>query len=156
MDIKPTSRSIRSSVFRHIAMRASGIPVIAATAAIPGADRPPGSLRTSKPSGLAWHENAPQFEAMAIDARWFPVRIIAPDPRAFVLHRHWLSERPDRRRLKPGRDAAQARWVAAPVAIYLPNLPFDPEMLKNLPRASSNRRSCSSACPGGADQPFGI
>ncbi|TPM26978.1 hypothetical protein FJ958_19125 [Mesorhizobium sp. B2-3-5] len=86
-------------------------------------------------AGLAWHENAPQFEAVALDARGFPVRIIAPDPRAYVVHKQWLSERPDRNILKRDRDAAQARWVAALIVAYMPNLPFDSEMLRSFPKS---------------------
>lgn len=85
--------------------------------------------------GLGWHESAPQFEAMAIDARGFPVRIVAPDPRAYVVHKLWLSERPDRNSLKRDRDAAQARWVAALVATRLPHIAFEPEALRNFPRS---------------------
>ena len=39
-----------------------------------------GFLEAVQITGLAWHENAPQFEAMAIDGRGFPVRIVAPVP----------------------------------------------------------------------------
>ena len=108
----------------------------------------PSDLEAVQITGLAWHENAPQFEAVAIDARGFPVRIVAPDPRAYAVHKHWLSGRPDRSMLKRGRDAAQARWVAALVSACLPNLRFDPDISKASPEASLNRQGRSSAYPG--------
>jgi hypothetical protein len=84
--------------------------------------------------GLSWHENAQTFEAVAIDTRGEPVRIIAPDPRAFAVHKHWLSKQPDRRPDKRARDRCQAALVAALVAQHMPHLPFDPDQMKSFPR----------------------
>lgn len=116
----------------------------------------PSDLEAVQIIGLAWHENAPQFEAMAIDARGFPVRIVAPDPRAYVVHKHWLSERPDRNTLKRDRDAAQARWVAALVATHMPNLPFDPEVLKSFPKSVVERAKPLFEVPGSTEASFAM
>ena len=72
---------------------------------------------------------------MTIDQRGFPLRIVAPDPRAFAVHKLWLSRRLDRDPLKKTRDAAQAKAVAALVARTLPHLPFRPGDLRSFPKA---------------------
>jgi len=85
--------------------------------------------------GLAWHENAPAFEAVAIDERGGPVRIVATDPRVFAAHKLWISKRADRDPTKRRRDAAQAEAVAHLVARYLSNLPYEQSALLMMPRA---------------------
>lgn len=94
----------------------------------------PSDLVAVQIEGLSWHENAPSFEAVAIDSKGFPVRIVAPDPRAFAIHKHWLSTRPDRRTDKRARDAQQAKLVGALVARYMPHLEFDSDILKSFPK----------------------
>lgn len=83
--------------------------------------------------GLTWLESAPAFTAMAIDQRGYPVRIVASDPRAFAVHKLWLSGRVDREPERRARDLAQARAVAALVAAHMPHLPFDPGALQSFP-----------------------
>jgi hypothetical protein len=85
--------------------------------------------------GLAWHESALAFEAIAIDERGEPLRIVASDPRVFAIHKHWLSQRLDREPIKKPRDLQQARVVAALVAGWLPHLPLESEDLRMLPKA---------------------
>jgi hypothetical protein len=84
--------------------------------------------------GLNWQENAPPFEAMAIDQRGYPTRIVASDPRAFAVHKLWLSARPDRAPEQQARDLAQARAVGQLVAQRMPHLPFEPRLLKHFPK----------------------
>lgn len=84
--------------------------------------------------GLNWQENAPSFEAMAIDQRGYPTRIVASDPRAFAVHKLWLSARLDRAPEQRARDLAQARAVGQLVASHMPHLAFDPKALKSFPR----------------------
>lgn len=84
--------------------------------------------------GLDWLQNSPAFEAIAIDEKGEPTRIVAPDPRVWAAHKLWLSRRPDREPLRRQRDAAQAEAVAALVATYLTYLPFDAEQLRMLPK----------------------
>jgi hypothetical protein len=84
--------------------------------------------------GLSWLESAPAFEATAIDEQGQPLRIIAPDPRVFAVHKHWLSTRPDREPIKRQRDRKQAQCVADLAAAYLPHLPFDADDLRMLPK----------------------
>src|SRR6202165_2991830 len=94
----------------------------------------PDDLRAVQIEGLAWLQNSPPFDAVAIDEKGEPVRIVAPDPRVWAVHKLWLSRRPDRQPIKRHRDAAQAGAVAALVANYLTYLPFEAEQLRMLPK----------------------
>ncbi|MGY2804161.1 GSU2403 family nucleotidyltransferase fold protein [Bradyrhizobium sp. USDA 4506] len=94
----------------------------------------PEDLTAVQIEGLDWLQNAPAFEAVAIDEKGQPVRIVAPDPRVWAAHKLWLSRRADREALKRQRDAAQAKAVGALVANYLTHLPFDAEQLRMLPK----------------------
>lgn len=94
----------------------------------------PDDLVAAEIEGLIWHVNSPVFIAVAIDIDGLPVRIVAPDPVAFAVHKLWLSEREDRNPLKKGRDARQANAVAQIVSQYLPHIGFDGSRLKQFPR----------------------
>ena len=94
----------------------------------------PNDLLAAEIEGLAWHESAPSFEAVAIDEKGEPLRIIATDPRVWAAHKLWLSNRKDREPLKRRRDEAQARIVARLVGQYMPHLPFVSEELRMLPK----------------------
>jgi hypothetical protein len=85
-------------------------------------------------NGLAWLESAPPFEAVAIDERGGPVRIVACDPRAFAAHKLWMSQQPDREPTRRRRDASQAEAVAQIVSQYLMHLPFESDEMRMLPR----------------------
>ncbi len=62
--------------------------------------------------GLKWLVNSPRFEATAIAEDGMPVWINCIDPRAFALHKFWLSKQDSRDALKKRRDAVQAANVA--------------------------------------------
>jgi hypothetical protein len=94
----------------------------------------PTDLTAAEIRGLTWHESAPAFEAIAIDERGDPLRIVATDPRVWAAHKLWLSKQPDRDAVKSQRDAEQARTVAALVARFMPHLPFDSIHLRMLPK----------------------
>lgn len=89
--------------------------------------------------GLVWLENSAAFEAIVVDVRGAPARMVAPDPRAFVAHKLWLSGRPDRDPQQRRRDAAQAKVVALMVKREFLHLPFDRDELKMLPREVFDR-----------------
>jgi hypothetical protein len=95
----------------------------------------PDDLFAVEITGLAWHENAPPFEAVAIDERGQPLRIVTSDPRVFAAHKCWLSTRADREPVKRRRDALQARCVAALTTIHLPHLPYEADDLRMLPNS---------------------
>lgn len=84
-----------------------------------------GDLVASEVPGLQWLINAPRLSVVAVDEDGWPVPFLVPDPRAFALHKAWLSQQTTREPLKKPRDLAQARAVAAITRAYLPHLPFD-------------------------------
>ncbi len=94
-----------------------------------------GDLQPSPITGLVWLENAPALEQKVIDARGFPLTLGVPDPRAFAIHKLWLSGQIYRSGVKAARDRAQAFAVAALVMSELKHLPFDGRALRMIPRA---------------------
>ncbi|MDF1563717.1 MAG: nucleotidyltransferase domain-containing protein [Deltaproteobacteria bacterium] len=82
--------------------------------------------------GLQWLINAPRLDVVAVADDGHPVRIVTVDPRAFALHKVWVSQRPSRDPVKSSRDLAQARAVAALCDHYL-QLSFDDPALEALP-----------------------
>jgi len=83
--------------------------------------------------GLQWLINSPRFNAVAIAEDGEPVFLSCIDPRAFALHKLWVSRQPLRDALKRKRDVAQAKAVAH-VAELL-GVPFDRRNLSALPKA---------------------
>jgi hypothetical protein len=84
--------------------------------------------------GLQWLLHAPKFEAVTIGEDGYPVRWVTPDPRAYALHKLWISTRDDRDPVKRVRDRRQAEITAEICRRYLA-LPFDPEDLRTFPLA---------------------
>jgi hypothetical protein len=95
-------------------------------------------LTASEIEGLVWLENAPAFEAVAIDERGYPLRLVVVDPRVWAIHKHWVAKRVDRDPVKKQRDAAQAQAVGSIVARYLPHLAFESAELRMLPKEVVN------------------
>ena len=92
----------------------------------------PDDLEGAPIFGLQWLVNAPKVEAVVIDVRGYPLRVVAIDPRVFALHKSWVSERPNRDPLKRRRDTEQARASAQIARRYL-GLSFDAADLSALP-----------------------
>ena len=78
---------------------------------------------------------APAFEAMAIDERGAPLKIVTVDPRAFATQKLWVSRQFSRDPVKRIRDDAQARAVAKLVTARLEHLVYRAEELEMPPRA---------------------
>lgn len=93
-----------------------------------------GDLSAVAIEGLEWLENAPPFEAVAMDEKGMPLRIVAVDPRIFAAHKLWLSQKVDRDPLKRARDAAQARAVGRIVRTQLTHLRPSFREMSVLPR----------------------
>lgn len=91
-------------------------------------------LQPSPIAGLVWLENAPVVEQKVIDSRGFPVTMNVPDPRAFAIHKLWLSKQPYRASPKASRDRQQSFAVATLVMSELKHLPFDGRTLRMIPR----------------------
>jgi len=68
----------------------------------------PDDVVASEVPGLQWLINAPKLCACAIDEDGWPAPFRVPDPRAFALHKVWLSDQPTREPMKKARDLAQA------------------------------------------------
>lgn len=92
-----------------------------------------GDLEPAAIEGLEWLLNAPKFEEVVIDEEGRPLMLDCIDPRAFALHKLWLSRQPMREGVKRRRDAMQAHAVAA-VAIQHLGLKFDRRELTALPK----------------------
>lgn len=115
-------------------------------------------LQAIEIEGLQWLMNSPRSEAIVLDERGYPVRVCCPDPRAFAVHKLWLSKRPDRDTAKKRRDASQAYLLAQLIMTHLPHLSFEdgyatgmPAPLKALLPELLSRVTSSSAHAGKPD-----
>ena len=88
-------------------------------------------------AGIEWLLRAPQFEQTIVGGDGKPLRIVVPDPRAFALHKLWVSRRDNRDPLKRPRDVMHARIVANLIRTYL-RLPFT---AKDMPWLSKELRA---------------
>jgi hypothetical protein len=114
----------------------------------------PEDLAAVEIAKLDWHESAPAFEAVSIDERGEPLRIVTTDPRVFAIHKLWLSTRPDREAVKAGRDLLQAHAIAALTRDYFQHLPFEPDELRMLPLDLLQKAApMFQPDPSGADDP---
>lgn len=93
----------------------------------------PGDLVVASIPNLDWLLNAPKFTATIMDQDGFPLLITCPDPRAYALHKVWLSKQPNRSPAKAQRDLAQAYAVAKLVHERMPHLPMKAELLRQFP-----------------------
>jgi len=75
--------------------------------------------------GLQWLLNSPKLDTVAIDENGWPVPMRVPDPRAFALHKAWLSVQASREPLKKSRDLDQAKALGKVIEEHLPHLSFD-------------------------------
>jgi hypothetical protein len=111
-----------------------------------------GDLEAAEIRDLQWLLSAPKFTQGVICDDGYPAGMVAPDPRAFALHKLWLSRQPDREPIKRKRDRDQAIAVCRLVLQYLPNLRFEPAELKMFPKSIV---SAAAAAIAGAELPPG-
>lgn len=90
-------------------------------------------LQAIEIAGLSWLVNSPKASETVMDERGYPLSFSCPDPRAFALHKLWLSRRSDRDAAKRLRDEQQARVVAELINKYLAHLSFQSSDLQALP-----------------------
>ncbi len=83
--------------------------------------------------GLAWLVSCPKFTAIGIDDKGFPVEMTVPDPRAYAMHKYWLSARDDRSPDKKKRDLEQSLAVFQLINERLPFLSFSDDALRAMP-----------------------
>jgi hypothetical protein len=98
---------------------------------------PDGELIPAEIEGAQWLLNCPSIEALAVDERGQPVRMLAPDPRIWMLHKFWMAARRDRDPLKAPRDRDQALCLFALLKEHLPQYPLDAEFAASIPGALS-------------------
>ena len=65
----------------------------------------------------------------------FSAAMSVPDPRAFALHKLWLSKQVRREAVKKQRDHDQALSVANLIVKYLPQYKFKASELRMFPKA---------------------
>ena len=82
-----------------------------------------GDLKPVGIDSLKWMIASPRFEAIVFDERGMPLRLTSVDPRAFVLHKWYVSQQADREPIKRYRDEAQAHLVATLLRDELRELP---------------------------------
>jgi hypothetical protein len=83
-------------------------------------------------AGMQWLISTPKFEQIVVGSDGLPLWMSCIDPRAFALHKYWVSRRDDREPLKRRRDLTQARAVASVSVQYL-QLGFAAKDLSALP-----------------------
>lgn len=88
------------------------------------------------PSGidsLKWLLASPRFKSVVIAQDGMPAPMVSPDPRAFAIHKMWLSRQDDRDPAKKNRDQRQAEAVANLVTEKLRHLKFGDEAERMFP-----------------------
>ena len=90
--------------------------------------RPNADVEAQPIGGMEWLIQSPQMEQTIIGEDGIPLRIVAPEPRTFALHKLWVSKRDDRAPLKRAKDKAHARIVASIAQTYL-NAPLAPKQM---------------------------
>ncbi|MCK5881389.1 MAG: hypothetical protein KAG18_05885 [Sinobacterium sp.] len=93
-------------------------------------------VETLKPIGIhgqEWLQLLPPVSATVIDTNGLPVRLVAPHPALFALHKLWISTMPERNRLKVAKDKAQAMAVIDLITNAMPQFAFTNEFVELLP-----------------------
>ncbi len=93
-----------------------------------------GDLVAAEIRNLQWLVSSPKIKQVVIGDDGYPAAMACPDPRAFALHKIWLSEQPDRNPVKKSRDRHQALAVAYLVSKHLPQYSFAAADLRMFPK----------------------
>lgn len=113
-----------------------------------------GDMEAVEIRNLQWLLSSPNFSHIVIGHDGFPAAMVAPDPRAFALHKIWLADQPDREPLKKQRDRHQGVAVAQMVMRHLPQYSFEASELRMFPKEvvkSAKDRISDSESPAGFD-----
>ena len=94
----------------------------------------PGDLKAAEIKSLHWLISSPKFSQVIIGDDGYPVSMVVPDPRAFAIHKVWLSEQTDREPVKKKRDEDQGLVIALLVIKYMPQYKFEPSELRMFPK----------------------
>lgn len=101
-------------------------------------DRQVGSdddLMAAEIKNLQWLISAPKFDQIVIGEDGFPAAMVVPDPRAFAVHKLWLSGQKDREAVKKKRDRSQALAVCKLILQCMPEFEIRKEDLRMFPEA---------------------
>lgn len=93
-----------------------------------------GDLMAAEIRNLHWLVSSPKFSRIVIGNDGYPARMVTSDPRAFALHKLWLSQQIDREPVKKKRDRDQAKAIAQLVVRYLPQYQFNISELRMFPK----------------------
>ena len=85
----------------------------------------PDDLKAAEIRSLHWLISSPKFSQVIIGDDGYPVSMVVPDPRAFSIHKVWLSEQADREPVKKKRDDDQGLAIALLVIKYMPQYKFE-------------------------------
>lgn len=91
-------------------------------------------MEAAEVPNLQWLANSPCVDSVIIASNGMPVRARVPDPRAFAVHKAWLSGQPERDPVKKPRDLAQARMVFELIREYLPTYPLEAGHMRYFPK----------------------
>jgi hypothetical protein len=94
----------------------------------------PDDLEAAEIRNLQWLISSPKFSQVVIGEDGYPASLVVPDPRAFALHKLWLSEQADREPVKKQRDHDQGLAVAQLIIQYLPQYQFNTSELRMFPK----------------------
>ncbi|MDD5331035.1 MAG: nucleotidyltransferase domain-containing protein, partial [Sulfuricella sp.] len=94
-----------------------------------------GDLTPSWLPHIQWLLASQKFQAVVVGQDGLPAPMVAPDPRAFAVYKHWLSEQPDREPEKKQRDRLQAAAIIELVRGKFPHLPLDANAERMFPKA---------------------
>jgi hypothetical protein len=94
----------------------------------------PDDLKAAEIRSLHWLISSPKFSQVIIGDDGYPVSMVVPDPRAFSIHKVWLSEQADREPVKKKRDDDQGLAIALLVIKYMPQYKFESSTLRMFPK----------------------
>lgn len=94
----------------------------------------PDDLKAAEIRNLHWLISSPKFSQVVIGDDGYPVSMVVPDPRAFSIHKLWLSEQTDREPVKKKRDDDQGLAIALLVIQYMPQYKFESSSLRMFPK----------------------
>ena len=91
-------------------------------------------IRAISTPGQDWLLGGVPLERVAIDQAGLPVRIVAPDPRLFALHKLVMSDEEGRRIEKRSKDKEQGIAILEMIRDHMPEYPMDEEFVATLPK----------------------
>ena len=94
-----------------------------------------GDLTPSWIQNIKWMLSSEKFSSVVIGQDGQPAPMVAPDPRAFAIYKHWLSTQPDREPEKRRRDQLQAVATIELVRTKFLHLSLDENAERMFPKA---------------------